>query len=67
MLRRKTALPPPEVVNHHAGEDALWDKRRDVPPSKDELSPRELMTRLTAEVGRKMDAAFGRGPRFHTE
>lgn len=60
MLRRKATSPLSQAADQLAEEGLLWDTSRDVPPSKEELSPKELMARLTLEVERKMDAAFGR-------
>jgi len=59
MLRRKPSAAP-SVVKDRTPSDASPNVDRDVPPLDDELTPRELMSRLTAEGERRIDAAFGR-------
>jgi hypothetical protein len=62
MLRRRGVLQRPETRDG-ANPDQPLMTDKDVPRFLEELTPKELMARLTAEGQRKMDAAFGRSPK----
>jgi hypothetical protein len=61
MFRRKS---DPAATDFRGSAEGDID---DLPKFDDELSPREVMARLTRKIEQKIDASFGRKTRIHNE